>query len=111
MTTPATRDEVVELMARAYCESDGLPADDMVTATGNPLWFSYAGDMRAVITALEAAGLVIVPVEATEGQESAALDAHATAEPYASPFGPAGTFQTAYRAMVAASPYNKEPQP
>jgi hypothetical protein len=57
MTTPATREEVVELMAKAVVQS-GLSSG----------WKGWIDDAKAVLTALEAAGLCIVPVEATEGR-------------------------------------------
>ena len=57
-----TRDELIEKMARAIHET--MSAQAVIEYLDNP--FDASAIAQAVLTAIEAAGLCIVPVEATE---------------------------------------------
>ena len=64
MTTPMTRDDIVELMARGTCTSGGLDPD-FVMANDGPRWRYYVPLVEESLSALEAAGCQIVQGEPT----------------------------------------------
>ena len=87
-----TREALVELMARAILQ-DFEDGADMST---HPVPERAASrNARAALAAIEAAGVRLVPVEATQEMTGAVL------EPTASRYEVMKT----YRAMLAASPY------
>lgn len=101
---PATREEVIEVMARAICEREARARMCRVTAFQLAVTDEHRTTARAALTALEAAGVVCVPGEATEGQ---IIDGA-----FMSPgIGNDALNQAlrVYTAMLAASPYRKAP--
>ena len=65
-----TREQLIEAMARAM----------IITAFPTSFSNESAGHLvKAALTAIEAAGLCIVPVEATEAMEAAAYSAYESA--------------------------------
>ena len=52
-----TRDQIIETMARALREYE---------ASNPPMWRGFDAEATAALSALEAAGLAVVPVEPTE---------------------------------------------
>ena len=62
------RDEFVKMMGRAIGEADNPQIDD--SETGDYFWEKYAphycGIAASVLAKIQAAGLAVVPVEATE---------------------------------------------
>ena len=93
MTPPATRDEVVEMMARRRCERKNLAWND----APEPVRKFFVASAIADLTALEAAGVRLVPAEATEEMMRAAAGQRGFA------------WSQAVNLAIAASPYNKEP--
>ncbi|RAU21067.1 hypothetical protein CU669_15025 [Paramagnetospirillum kuznetsovii] len=91
--TPKTRDELVEVMATAIGEHEGSPG-----------WTQYVTPAEFYLTALEAAGCAVVPVEATEEMRR-----HFRYCLGFSPNEPAGLaedrFEMAMRNALAASPF------
>lgn len=85
MTTPKNRDELLDRMDDAI---DAAMADRG----------SCSVDCRAVLAALEASGLAIVPV--VPNAEMQVAGAHQTAD--------YGLAERTYRAMLRASPFAKE---
>jgi hypothetical protein len=104
-----TREALVELMARAICKVNEV-SDDVFTE--QPLHNRWIEDAAAALLALEAAGVRLVPVEAT----LAMVDALGVAaqKVTCSPDGDDAWKATAfnglsmYRAMLSASPYAKD---
>lgn len=102
MTTPTTREELIEIMARAFIES-------MKTRSDTPDKFgenAVKGAMLAMpdaLTALEAAGLAVVPVEATEEmlEDAGAIEGWAE---YAEPDDADRCHTEWYTAMLNAAP-------
>jgi uncharacterized membrane protein len=91
-----TREQLVEKIARACCEANGQEADAFLASGTEAEWTFYVVDAEAALSAIEAAGLRIVPAEPTTAQLYAGQRAWlADAERKSS---------TLYRAMVAASP-------
>ena len=93
--TPRNRAELVEVMARAYCKCEGYPSE---------MWRAYDGDADAVLTALENAGCVVVPREATEemreeGAVAIELTVVNSSEEYTN---------SCYTAMLKAGPYARK---
>jgi len=93
MTAPADRAALIELMAHAnpLC---GL------NATGYEL-DNYLNDAEAVLTAIEAAGCAVVPVEATEEMQNTARGSRLQ------PLWNA-LINKFYEGLVTASPYRKD---
>lgn len=90
-----TRDEIVEVMARALAEHDGRDPDAAATwFGGNKIWVEYESDAKAALSALDAAGMRVVPVEPSEWSVKTASLLHTT---------PAHECRSIYRAMLAAS--------
>lgn len=57
-----TRDQLIEAMARALAEHDGRDPDAAATwFGGNKIWVEYESDAKAALTAIEAAGMRVVP--------------------------------------------------
>ncbi len=93
MTSPGTREELIEVMAQALCVQDGTgwaakySADIMSELRAN-----YTADAEAILKAIEAANCTVVPNEATADMVEAGvvldtLDSHC-AMTAASPFKP-----------------------
>ena len=62
-----TRDQLIETMARAYCRANGWDADEITPdGEGKPTWVWHTDEGHAALTAIEAAGMRVVPVEPTE---------------------------------------------
>jgi hypothetical protein len=70
-----TRDQIIETMARAMCEREGYEPETEYLGTGKPLWRCFEPEATAALSALEAAGLAVVPTDATEEQLEAAIAA------------------------------------
>ncbi len=120
MTAPADRDALVELVARAMAIANGKDPDA-------PAWIRYPGGhtegicwrdqyakkARATLTAMEAAGCVVVPVEATDEMSMDGVVAYGdslsaiTGNPTDSVCSSRDT-GAAYCAMLANSPYRVE---
>lgn len=100
MTAPTTRKELIEVMARAASiEEDGdLPDAD------------YRRIMGAVLTALEATGLAVVPVQATEEMEVDGTWQYPSGGIHSllGEEGNPGDPKPVYTAMLNASPYRKD---
>lgn len=88
------RDTIIEVMARAECVEGGYDPDERMPNDG-PRWGYYVPGVTAALSAIEAAGVRLVPVEPTQDMTGAVL------EPTASRCEVMKT----YRAMLAASPY------
>ena len=58
MTAPADRDGLVEVMGKEYCQTDDPCLEELAI-------------MEDILTAIEAAGCAVVPVEATEEMANA----------------------------------------
>lgn len=86
-----TREELIEVMARALC----LTATD--THTG---WEHYKPEAVEVLAAIEAAGVRLVPVEATHKMADVGTEAR-----WQSAVRDANNVREIWRAMLAASPY------
>jgi hypothetical protein len=97
------REKLTEAMARViYDDLEGPIADQDFTRQMRQ-WEQAQKLATAALAAIEASGAVVVPVEATEGMERAGgLALHRCS----GAFGSAGA---CYAAMIAASPYAKEP--
>ncbi len=82
----------VELIAGALFEMDCIepPVD-----RDHPIWHNYLTDSDAIIAALAAKGMVIVPLEPTEAMEAAAESAELIGA------GPL-SYAVLWRAMIAA---------
>ena len=108
-----TREQLIEAMARAICEEDGYepeflePGDAFgidVHIRGEPchyIWRQWTERAVAALTAIEAAGLAIVPVDATE----AMIDAGHTLDPLGCDIAPNEApmiYKRIYRAMIEA---------
>ena len=85
---------IQELIARQFSMN---PPDDFIAGTGHRIWEVYKKEATAILTALSAAGLVIVPKVPTEAMKDAIMDA---SEPYD---GEGITHVEAYTAMIAAA--------
>lgn len=103
------RDALIEAMARAMCEHQDQEPDralESVGKDGKPviMWTHWKGEATAALTALEASGVRLVPVEATWPMVQAA---HGTGTDRAFDLSPP-EWHDAYNAMVAASPFSAE---
>lgn len=56
-----TREQLVEKIARACCEANGQDADAFLASGTEAEWTFYVVDAIAALSAIEAAGLRIVP--------------------------------------------------
>jgi hypothetical protein len=108
--TAQTREALVELMARAMCVYQDQDPDrelESVGKDGKPvtLWKHWRCEATAALLALEAAGVRLVPVEATlEMRDKGRLAGFAAlADPAQDIYG------SIFRAMLSASPYAKGP--
>ena len=66
MTAPANREALIDVMARGSYDSGAWSS-----------FFAFAEAVKmsdAILTAIEAAGVVVVPVEETEEMSDAAID-------------------------------------
>jgi hypothetical protein len=72
MTDINSRDELVDVMAKAIAVDEGADCEPWITYQDPetkqmvPYWHSYKTHVRAAISALSAAGVVLVPEVATE---------------------------------------------
>lgn len=91
-----TRAELIEVMARAICASDGYDPDhDGNDESGTfSQWMSYRDDAEAALTAIESSGARVVPVEATD-------------EMWDAGYGRCGANET-YSSMLFANPFKPE---
>lgn len=96
-----TREQLVEKISRACCEANGQEADAFLASGTEAEWTFYVVDAIAALSAIEAAGLRIVPAEATNGMRDAARDW--SLKKYGQGIG-IDASDGCYRAMVAASP-------
>lgn len=104
------REQLIEVMAKAFAIDEGADSDPWVnyqdpkTGLMVPYWHSYLTQVSAALTALEAAGVCLVPKEATEDMIAAGRDAN---DKYATEIAPCSAFRAldAWRTMTAASPY------
>jgi hypothetical protein len=55
------RHQIIETMARAMCEREGYKPEREYLGTGKPLWRCFEPEATAALSALEAAGLAVVP--------------------------------------------------
>ena len=70
-----TRDQLIEAMARAICWKNGMNPDLTLGGDGqNFLWHEYISQATAALTAIEAAGMRVVPVEPTTEMEVAGTE-------------------------------------
>lgn len=92
-----TTDTLREAVARAQCAAGGLDPDEIMP-NGWPRWRYYLPTTDAALSAIEAAGWRIVPLEPTLDMIQAHYDAHAAAETV---FAEA---EVVYRAMLDAAP-------
>ena len=72
-----TREELIEVMARALCVDDGVDPDVVgYDRTGRdfPNWYVVQGTAETVLAALEAAGVRLVPIEGWQPIETAPRD-------------------------------------
>lgn len=79
MSNPDDSMELVEIVARAMCAADGFVWEKqfspMTNANGADSPESYLDAARAALTAIEASGRRIVPVELTTAMVNAYVDA------------------------------------
>lgn len=111
-----TRDEMVEQLARAICESDvTAPEPDAPIYVGMktlPAWQGRIVMAEAVLAEIKAMGLVIVPAEPTPAMISAAeavdmppCDDYSGGEPLIEP-----VVRKAWAKMLSAAPRRMEPK-
>jgi len=91
-----TREELIEVMARAQCSEGGFDPDERMPNDG-PRWGYYVPGVEVALAALEAAGVRLVPVEATGDMLMAGIESDAIQHPWQA--------LNVYRRMLAASPY------
>lgn len=96
-----TREELIEVMARAQCSEGGFDPDERMPNDG-PRWGYYVPGVEVALAALEAAGVRLVPVNPTGVMALAGLDVKGTQ------FEPQPDVENVYRGMLAASPYAPE---
>ncbi len=94
-----TREELIEVMARAQCSDGGFDPDERMPNDG-PRWGYYVPGVTAALAALEAAGVRLVPVEATHKMADVGTEAR-----WQSAVRDANNVREIWRAMLAASPY------
>ncbi len=94
MTAPADRDALIDLMARSNPAWSERVHDDFVL------------DAAQVLTAIEAAGCVVVPLEATEGMR-AACNTSAQMSDWPDT-APATYMEGDWEEIIAASPYREK---
>ena len=70
--------------------------DGYITGTSNPVWTVYKPEANAILAALAAEGLVIVPREPTDAMVATALEHEYSRQPLPS------DVEFVYRAMLAA---------
>ena len=96
------RETIIEAMARAMCVEGGFDPDERMPNDG-PRWGYYVPGVTAALAAIEAAGVRLVPVEATEEMVSAYYDEMPT--PYHIDMRDTGEARQAFEHVLAASPY------
>ena len=107
-----TREELIEVMARAVCLRELIIRnassqrerdydDDELKAIAEHEWVEWATSASDALAAIEAAGVRLVPVNATlEMKDKGSLAGlHAAGQPAQDIYG------SIFRAMLAASPY------
>ena len=96
-----TREELIEVMARAICAGQGLDWKDQFSiwsSNGDPLAHeAFKHDATAALTALEAAGVRLVPVDPDDNQLAAGMESDSISHPWEA--------LGVYRMMVSYSPY------
>jgi len=115
-----TREELIKVMARAiepnmpvqvkYWQEGKIQHATMVFP-GDPEYVSPVPAALAALAALEAAGVRLVPVEATADMLNAAFDAadgHFRIDGDAGPWLTCDGHNAAFNAALAASPYAKD---
>ncbi len=93
-----TRAELVAAMARAIQKRAEMLDPDVT-------WNEWVPEATAALAAIESAGGVVVPREATPAMVDAHFQAHNDAETFFA------DVPDVWRAMLAASPLAKEPSP
>lgn len=101
-----TRDELVEVMARAMAREAGHEPDSKPPGWPHVWWTEYAPEARAALSAMEALGVVPVLVEATEEMKQCGWGAGSSL------YGGEPTFTAddageLWRDMLAASPFRE----
>jgi len=102
MTAPTDRDALIEVMARALCEADGIDPSgwDYRDPTGSAYnWHMYKDDAIATLTALESSGCFIGPVVATPDMVTNTKTCDMRKQ---------GRFYDIWTAMQSANPYRKD---
>ena len=103
-----TRDEMIEAIAEAVCMSDCRTIEDLSLSDFEPRWASlrdtYLANSRDALSALEAAGYVVVPKE--PGVEMLANGA-AAARDFYSENGSYPRSRAVWAAMLSASQQEK----
>ena len=94
-----TREELIEVMARAQCSEGGFDHDERMPNDG-PRWGYYVPGVTAALAALEAAGVRLAPSEATHKMADVGTEAR-----WQSAVRDANNVREIWRAMLAASPY------
>lgn len=92
------REKLIEVMARAMCEHDLLDPEQRLK-NGLVMWQSKIDAATTALTALEAAGVRLVPMEATGEMIQMAESLHTIDELTTD------EYRRAYSAMIAFSPY------
>ena len=90
----------IAVVARAIAADDGLDPDEL-RPDGQPNWKPYCPNAKAAIAALEAEGLVIVPVEPSEAMVEAGCTAQNAIAPFGGGVDPKFP-KASYQAMLAA---------
>ena len=105
MNTPTTREEVIEVMARALHKDEwaGQPGPEPFKVARN-YWMKSA---TAALEALEAAGLAVVPVEATEEMDLRGCESDLCDYSDAPSGLQSDSVKSIYTAMLDASPYKE----
>jgi hypothetical protein len=118
MTDINSRDELVDVMAKAIAVDEGADCEPWITYQDPetkqmvPYWHSYKTQVRAAISALSAAGVVLVPEVATAKMKVAgeAILWSKIIEPVVHG-SRQGTWETetadCYTAMLNASPFKE----
>lgn len=125
--TPKNRDELIEFRARVICRteeecealnrySDEASRERYLQDVEDGYWREHIATARAIIEAEEAAGLHVMPVEATEEMEEAADEPFHTCVQQGFHKIPRGwasldASRPMYRAMLAASPFIEHKEP
>lgn len=96
--------EMIERMARAICRAGICGPRDHIEEQVNLHWRKFELEARAALSALEAAGYVVVPREPT----AAMIDAGGTEDGEWNPNNSAACCRESYKAMIAAALEEKE---